>query len=63
MGKRLMQVLMAGWRFVRQLTGDDSYDRYLAHHANVHPDGIPLSRQAFFKARQDKKWSGINRCC
>ena len=60
---------------LRQLSGEDAYERYLAHHAqhqnefhadkdatneNMEP---PLSREAFFKEWQDGKWKGIKRCC
>ena len=56
------------WQFLRQVTGDDAYERYRAHHAKVHPQGshcseVLLSRQQFFKLRQDEKWSRVSRCC
>ena len=65
------------WARVRQLSGDDAYERYLqhyaAHHANGHADdqkaGLaaeiepPLSKAAFFNDWQDKKWTGVKRCC
>jgi uncharacterized short protein YbdD (DUF466 family) len=59
------------WRYVRRLTGDDAYEQYLKHFAENHADQedsaedalIPLTRQAFFKEWQDKKWKGIKRCC
>ncbi|MFC3908887.1 YbdD/YjiX family protein [Legionella dresdenensis] len=51
------------WRFIRQVSGDDAYERYLDHHKRAHPDIRPLDRKLFFKREQEKKWSGINRCC
>jgi len=51
------------WRAVRRLSGDDAYERYLAHHAEHHPDAPPLSREDFFKQWQDNKWKGVKRCC
>lgn len=51
------------WQVVRQLSGDDAYERYLAHHAAHHPGKLPMSRAEFFRCRQDEKWQGINRCC
>jgi uncharacterized short protein YbdD (DUF466 family) len=52
---------------IRQLSGDDAYERYLAHYEEHHSDKIepepPLSREAFFKQWQDGKWTGIKRCC
>ena len=52
------------WRTLRQLSGDDAYERYLAHHAAHHADGeAPLSRAEFFRQWQDGKWKGVKRCC
>jgi uncharacterized short protein YbdD (DUF466 family) len=43
--------------------GADAYAGYLAHLARHHPEQVPLSRAAFFRERQDARWSGITRCC
>ena len=51
------------WGFVREVSGDDAYERYLKRHAETHPDLPPLSRQAFFAAEQNRKWNGVKRCC
>jgi uncharacterized short protein YbdD (DUF466 family) len=51
------------WRTLRQLSGDDGYERYLEHHAAAHPGTSPLSRSAWFAKRQQQKWSGVSRCC
>ncbi len=62
------------WQNIRQLSGDDAYERYLAHyneHQKLHAienndletGEPPLSREAFFKEWQDGKWKGIKRCC
>jgi uncharacterized short protein YbdD (DUF466 family) len=51
------------WRFVREISGDDAYERYLAHLSSAHPDARPLARAEFFRARQDQKWNRITRCC
>ncbi|MDD5384063.1 MAG: YbdD/YjiX family protein [Gallionella sp.] len=63
MAKRLMRWVHTLWRAVRQLSGDDGYERYLAHHAASRPDAPALSRHAWFALRQQQKWSGIKRCC
>lgn len=59
MGEPLKQV----WQFIREVTGDDAYERYLAHHRATHPDRMPLSRQDYFKLQQEQKWSKVSRCC
>jgi len=55
----------AFWRGVRQLSGDDAYERYLQHYAEHHQadTGPPLSKSAFFKKWQDGLWQGVRRCC
>lgn len=51
------------WAIIRELSGDDAYERYLAHLAHAHPDQAPLTRKAFFQQEQDRKWNGVKRCC
>lgn len=63
MATRLMSMLRLAWRSIRQLSGDDAYERYLAHHAVRHAGSVPLSRREFFQRQQQQKWSGIKRCC
>lgn len=56
-------VLRRLWQFIRRLSGDDAFERYLRHHAAAHPDDPPLSRGEFFKREQERKWNGVRRCC
>jgi uncharacterized short protein YbdD (DUF466 family) len=63
MAKRLGRFLQLGWRMLRELSGDDGYERYLAHHAASHPGTSPQTRSEWFANLQQRKWSGINRCC
>lgn len=59
-----MRRLKQAWAIIRHLSGDDAYERYLRHWRTHHArDGEPLSRRAFFKAEQARKWNGIRRCC
>lgn len=52
------------WAMLREVSGDDAYERYLAHvrecpmHAHAE-----LTRTAFFAAEQRRKWDGVRRCC
>jgi uncharacterized short protein YbdD (DUF466 family) len=48
---------------LREVSGDDAYDRYLNHHRQHHADAAPLDRRAFYLAEQQRKWSGVKRCC
>ena len=58
-----LQPFLSGWRIIRRLSGDDGYERYLAHHAAMHPEQPVLSRRAWFEHQQQQKWTGIKRCC
>jgi uncharacterized short protein YbdD (DUF466 family) len=51
------------WRVIRELSGDDAYERYIAQHAIKFPDAKPLARKDFFHCQQQEKWNGIRRCC
>lgn len=64
---KIKKVFKSALQNIRQLSGEDAYERYLAHYQAFHADKNevepPLSRQAFFKQWQDSKWKGIKRCC
>jgi uncharacterized short protein YbdD (DUF466 family) len=59
----IKQLFLQCIEVIRQLSGDDAYERYLRHHARAHPDEPPLSRTVFFRREQDRKWNGVRRCC
>ncbi|MES1196355.1 MAG: YbdD/YjiX family protein [Steroidobacter sp.] len=50
-------------RLLRRISGDDAYERYVQHHHQYHRDQPLLDRRAFYLAEQQRKWSGIKRCC
>ena len=51
------------WQNLRRVTGDDAYERYLAHHNQHHVDNVPMNRRDFFRSEQKRKWEGVRRCC
>lgn len=63
----MRQTLKQLWQRIRELSGDDAYERYLAHYTEHHAQDLeapaPLSREQFFKQWQDNKWKGVKRCC
>ena len=59
MGAELRKI----WQYLRQVSGDDAYERYLAHHRQAHAGEPPMTQEQFFRKRQDEKWSKISRCC
>jgi len=55
--------LAAGWAYLRAVSGDDAYERYLAHHTVEHAGEPLMSRKDYFTERQRQKWTGVTRCC
>ena len=51
------------WRQLLFLVSNDSYARYLRHHAAAHADTPPMDRRTFYLREQERKWSGVRRCC
>jgi len=50
--------------YLREVTGEADYDRYLARHAAVHPHEPAQSRREFDRCRwEDKANNPGNRCC
>ena len=47
------------------VVGLPDYDRYVAHIAALHPGQTAMSRDAFFRARQEARFGGGSglRCC
>lgn len=63
MGEGLNKLLSGLWRVIRRLSGDDGYERYLAHRAVAHPGEPVMTRRDWFAHEQRQKWTGIKRCC
>lgn len=59
----MTRALQSLWRFIRALSMDDAYERYLTHHRAAHADRAPLDRRAFYLKEQQRKWTGVSRCC
>jgi uncharacterized short protein YbdD (DUF466 family) len=51
------------WKLLRAMATDDAYERYLAHQAQAHGDAPLLSRRQFYLGEQQRKWTGVSRCC
>jgi uncharacterized short protein YbdD (DUF466 family) len=57
------QFLSSGLSLLRGVTGDDAYDKYLAHMQSNDPATTPMSEKEFFRAQMEQKWSCISGCC
>jgi uncharacterized short protein YbdD (DUF466 family) len=58
-----MRWFIALWKYIRAVSGDDAYERYLDHLAAHHPGEQPVTRKVYFAERQRQKWTGVTRCC
>jgi uncharacterized short protein YbdD (DUF466 family) len=63
MNARWVNYFHSAWQLLRELSGDDAYERYLAHHAAYHADAPPLTRKEYFCRSEAGKWEGVRRCC
>jgi uncharacterized short protein YbdD (DUF466 family) len=61
----MRHALQRMWALLREVTGDDAYERYLAHWRAHHriDETLPLDRTAFWREEQRRKWTGMRRCC
>jgi len=60
-----MTLLRAFRDMARLMVGQPSYDAYLAHMAQHHPERTPMDRIAFFREREQARYGGKGggRCC
>ena len=50
--------------YVRELSGEAAYDRYVAAHERTCPDHEPLTRAQWWRARDDfRESTSHERCC
>jgi uncharacterized short protein YbdD (DUF466 family) len=61
--RRLPGACRKFWSALRRLTGDDAYERYLAHRAARHPGESALDRAAFYHAELERRFRQASRCC
>jgi uncharacterized short protein YbdD (DUF466 family) len=61
----MLRTLQQLWAVLREMTGDDAYERYVAHWRREHAGegSAPLDRAAFCREEQRRKWEGVRRCC
>jgi uncharacterized short protein YbdD (DUF466 family) len=61
---RLRKLCGLVWWYLRELTGESAYDRYLDRHRHAHP-GVPaLPRRDFERLRADRTDDNPQtRCC
>ena len=48
---------------MKEISGENAYDRYLAVHAATHPGKPAMSRGEFYRWRQDEKYANPGSRC
>ena len=51
------------WDYLKEISGENAYDRYLTVHAATHPDKRAMTRGEFYRARQDEKYNNPGSRC
>jgi uncharacterized short protein YbdD (DUF466 family) len=51
------------WDYLKEISGENAYDRYLAVHAATHPGKAAMSRGEFYRWRQDEKYANPGSRC
>ncbi len=59
----LLRPFRYAWEYLKEISGENAYDRYLQVHAATHPDKPPLSRGEFYRHRQDEKYNNPGSRC
>jgi uncharacterized short protein YbdD (DUF466 family) len=61
---RVMQAVAGVRWYLREVSGESAYDRYVEHVRSEHPDGAVMSRRDFERWRQDDRENNPRaRCC
>ena len=59
----LVRPFRYAWEYLKEISGENAYDRYLAVHTATHPGKQPMSRGEFYRARQDEKFANSGSRC
>jgi uncharacterized short protein YbdD (DUF466 family) len=60
---KLLRPIRYAWEYLREISGENAYDRYLVVHAATHPERPPMDRGEFYRQRQDEKYSDPGSRC
>ena len=51
------------WEYLKEISGENAYDRYLAVHTATHPERPAMTRGEFYRVRQDDKYNNPGSRC
>ena len=60
---RVLQQVRSVWEYLKEISGENAYDRYLEVHRVTHPNRTPLGRGEFYRWRQDEKYNNPGSRC
>jgi uncharacterized short protein YbdD (DUF466 family) len=60
---QLVRPFRYAWEYLKEITGENAYDRYLAVHSATHPNKPAMSRGEFYRWRQDDKYNNPGSRC
>lgn len=59
----LLKPIRYAWGYLKEISGENAYDRYLAVHTATHPGKPPMNRSEFYRWRQDEKYNNPGSRC
>jgi len=59
----LLKPFRYAWEYLKEISGENAYDRYLLVHMATHPEKPPMSRGEFYRHRQDEKYNSPGSRC
>jgi uncharacterized short protein YbdD (DUF466 family) len=59
----LVRPFRYAWEYLKEISGENAYDRYLAVHAATHPGKPAMRRSEFYRWRQDDKYNNPGSRC
>ncbi len=60
---RSLRPLRSAWRYLKEVSGENAYDRYLEAHRRTHPGKLAMTRGEFYRWRQDEKYNNPGSRC
>ena len=60
---RVLRSIESFWWYLKEVSGENAYDRYLQKHRDTHPGKKPLGRGEFYRWRQDEKYGNPGSRC
>jgi len=59
----ILRPIKAAWWYVKEISGENAYDRYLTVHTSTHPDRQPMGRGEFYRRQQNDKYNNPGSRC